>query len=112
MIRWSPRAFADLVALGDFIARDNPEAARTWVDKLRNRFETAAESPLAGRKVPEFRLDEVREVFVRTYRLVYRVDSEGITVLTIIEGHRTLTAIEGAPDTRASAKPKARRKGR
>ena len=28
---------------------------------------------VAGRVVPEFRLESVREVFLRTYRIVYRV---------------------------------------
>lgn len=31
---------------------------------------------------------DIREVFVRTYRIVYRVREEGILVLTVFEGHR------------------------
>ena len=45
--------------------------------------------PLAGRVVPERARQDVREVFVRTYRIVYRVRESGILVLTIFEGHST-----------------------
>ena len=31
---------------------------------------------------------EVREVFVRNYRIVYRVFEDAIHVLTVFEGHR------------------------
>jgi len=40
--------------------------------------------------------ENVREVFLRTYRIVYRVVDDGIVVLTIFEGHRLL----GTVDTR------------
>lgn len=37
MLRWTERAANDLVAIGDYIAADNPAAARSWVEKLRPR---------------------------------------------------------------------------
>jgi len=40
--------------------------------------------------VPELQKDEVREVFLRSYRLVYRVRKGAIDVLTVFEGHRLL----------------------
>ena len=89
MIRWTQRAIGDLLQIGEYIADDNPEAARAWVDKLRRRIEQAGKSPHAGRRVPELGREDVREVFLKTYRLVYRVEStRNITVLTIFEGHR------------------------
>ena len=88
MILWTERATADLLAIGEYIARDNPVAARTWLDRLRRQAELAAGAPLAGRRVPELARDDVRETFLRSYRLVYRVDPDGITVLTVFEGHR------------------------
>ncbi|MFW5740274.1 MAG: type II toxin-antitoxin system RelE/ParE family toxin [Myxococcota bacterium] len=50
----------------------------------------AAEVPLAGRRVPEIGRDDVRETFLRSFRIVYRVDEDSITVLTVFEGHRLL----------------------
>jgi plasmid stabilization system protein ParE len=44
--------------------------------------------PQVGRVVPELANQEVREVLVRNYRIVYRVHSDAIHVLTVFEGHR------------------------
>ncbi len=88
MIRWTERAVADLIAIGEYIAIDKPDAARRWVERLRHQAELAAQVPLAGRRVPEIARDDVRETFLRKYRIVYRVDADGITVLTVFEGHR------------------------
>ncbi len=90
MIRWTRRAIADLVAIGDYIARDRPATARNWVERLRVRACAAAEVPFAGRMVPEFGREEIREVFLRSYRIIYRASGKGIVVLTVLEGHRLL----------------------
>ncbi len=85
---WTDRAKRDLLDIGRFIARDNPRAARAWVERLRERARSAAETPWAGRVVPERADLEVREVIVRNYRIVYRVFEGAVHVLTVFEGHR------------------------
>jgi toxin ParE1/3/4 len=88
VLRWSKRAEADLEAIGDYIAADDPRAAERWVGKLLARTLAASGAPFAGRVVPEVRMETVREVFVRTYRIVYRIRESEVQVLTIFEGHR------------------------
>lgn len=88
-LRWTERAAIDLIVIGDYIAADNPAAARSWVERLRQRAIKAAKIPLAGRVVPELGRDDVREVFQRTYRIVYKIVDDGIVVLTVFEGHRS-----------------------
>lgn len=39
--------------------------------------------------VPELNREDIREVLLRSYRIVYRVRPDGIVVLTVFEGHRT-----------------------
>lgn len=87
-LEWTERALADLREIEDYIAADNPAAAGTWVARLIAKAETAARLPLAGRVVPEKARPDVREVLLRSYRIVYRVREEGIVVLTVFEGHR------------------------
>jgi len=89
-LRWSQRALDDLVEIASFIARDDPAAARAWVKRLRERARLAASMPFAGRAVPEQRQEEIREVLVRSYRIIYRVQRDQMVVLTVIEGHRLL----------------------
>jgi addiction module RelE/StbE family toxin len=85
---WTDRARRDLLDIGRFIARDNPRAACAWIERLRGRARKATETTLAGRVVPARADQEVREVFVRNYRIVYRVFEDAVHVLTVFEGHR------------------------
>jgi plasmid stabilization system protein ParE len=89
-LRWTLRAQSDLLEIARFIARDNPEAARRWVAMLRKRARAAARMPRAGRRVPELGRDDVREVVVRRYRIVYQIAPDGIVVLVVFESHRQL----------------------
>jgi hypothetical protein len=50
--------------------------------------------------LPEIRIESVRETFLRTYRIVYRVVGDTVVVLTILEGHRRSPAhldVDDAP---------------
>jgi len=49
---WSARALSDLRAIGDFIARDDPEAARRWVLKLTRAAELACVGCHSEKKGP------------------------------------------------------------
>ncbi len=44
--------------------------------------------PKTGRRVPETARDDVREVLVRSYRIVYLINAETVWILTVFEGHR------------------------
>jgi plasmid stabilization system protein ParE len=91
-LRWSTRAERDLYAIADFIALDDPGAAIDWIDRLRERARKAAAMPQAGRSGPELGRQDIREVFVGNYRIVYRIEPRGVLVLTVHEGHRQLPA--------------------
>jgi toxin ParE1/3/4 len=89
-LRWSQKAQDDLVEIALYIAQDNPKTARAWVKRLRERARQAAASPLAGRYVPERRREHIREVFLRSYRIIYRIQGAEVLILTVLEGHRLL----------------------
>ena len=87
-LRWSKRAEADLVGIDEYISADDPVAAARWIDKLTERARKAALLPYSGRVVPEFKMEALREVLVRTYRIVYRIQRNEVQVITVFEGHR------------------------
>jgi len=91
-IRWSARAMRELEQIATYIARDNPKAAREWVAKLRQTAENAARAPLAARMVPEIQRDDVREVFLRSYRIVYGVRDDHIFVFSVFGSGKRLSA--------------------
>jgi toxin ParE1/3/4 len=92
-VRWTRRALRDLVDIADYIARDDRTAARDWIERLRERARIASMAPHGGRRVPEVARDDVRETYLRTYRIIYRVQGRSIVVLTVFEGRRRFRRI-------------------
>jgi toxin ParE1/3/4 len=87
---WSDRARSDLREIARYISRSNPENARAFVMRLQARARLAAKTPRAGRRVPEFEADDLREVIEGSYRIIYRLAPRRVEVVTVIEGHRLL----------------------
>ena len=94
MVRWTKQARADLLAIGYYIASDKPGASRSWVAKLKACANDASHMPYAARVVPEYGRSNVREVFLRSYRIIFRVVDGGIHVLHVWHGHRLLPDLD------------------
>ena len=92
-VELSLQALLDLEDIADFISRDDPRAAVRWVDRLVGRARRVGVAPRSGRVVPEIGEPEVREVLLRSYRIIYRIEPRRILVLTVIEGHRRLRGV-------------------
>ena len=60
-------------------------------DRRSARFGPAS-APRSGRMLPELGHSDYREVLVRSYRIVYRIERDGkaILVLMVFEGHKLL----------------------
>jgi toxin ParE1/3/4 len=88
---WSRRATCDLEQIGIFISLDAPERARVFIQSLIERGKQAAQFPNAGRVVPEFQDENVRELIEGNYRIVYEIFSnKTVVILTVFEGHRLI----------------------
>jgi toxin ParE1/3/4 len=93
-VRWTGQALEDLKGIAAFISADSPEAASRWVGRLKERARKAAPMPYSGRKVPELDRDDIREVLLGNYRIVYRIYPKFIDILTVFEGHRLFPSLE------------------
>jgi plasmid stabilization system protein ParE len=89
-VLWTAPAEAQLLQIEEYIALDDTDAAVRWVGRLRERVSRLANMPRSGRIVPELDRDDVREVIVGAYRLIYRIESRSIVVLSVFEGHQRL----------------------
>lgn len=64
-IEWSARARTDLRELRTYIAQDSPHYAR--------RFQ-----------------EDIRELIFQNYRIIYRIKSEHVYIVTVLHGSRDL----------------------
>lgn len=92
-IEWSPEATEDTEAIAEFISRDSEFYARAVVSKILSVSRTLADFPHIGRAVPELGDENIRERFVYSYRLVYRIEQEKILVVAVVHGKRLLEPI-------------------
>jgi toxin ParE1/3/4 len=70
----SPSARRDLRAIVRYISFDSPERAEKFGAFLVSQTRLLARFPEMGRQVPEIGIETVREIIVRAYRVVYRLD--------------------------------------
>jgi plasmid stabilization system protein ParE len=87
---WSDRAKRDLQAIDAYISADDPIAADRWIDKLLAAAQRAAVLPHSGQVVREKGREHLKQLFVRTYRIVYQFDDKRVEVVTVFEGHHLL----------------------
>lgn len=87
-IRWSPSAVGDLEAINQHIERDSTDHAALVVRRLLAAVERLSSFPRSGRVVPEYRLDALREVVWRDYRIVYWIRADVIEVAAVFHGAR------------------------
>ena len=80
---WSPLALERLGQIADFIARDNPSAARRWIIQVFKRVSQLERFPAKGRMVPETRRPDIREILYPPYRLIYRLRPHHTAILTV-----------------------------
>lgn len=72
----SPKAVGDLEAIVRFIALDNSEAARKVGKALLNKTKELAQFPYRGQVVSEFNSPDIRQVILKPYRIIYRVEED------------------------------------
>ena len=71
---WSPAARDDLHDIVIFIARENADRAMSFGYEIMSEIDHLQEFPESGRIVPEWRNARIREVILRPYRIIYRID--------------------------------------
>ena len=88
MVKQSVPARTDLKQIHDYIAKDSKYYAQNVIQEIVAKTETLAEFPEIDRIVPEIGDQNIRELIVFSYRLIYEISVAGIEILAIIHGRR------------------------
>lgn len=94
---WTARATADLEALADYLAQSAPGYAEVVMRRLLASVDRLGAFPMSGRAVPEIGQKDMREIVLRSYRVVYLYDAEAdrVEVLTVFHSSRQFGASRG-----------------
>ena len=90
-VHWTDTAQRHLDAIYHFIAQDSPAYAKRMVDRLTRRSQQIGDFPFSGRSVPEYQMQQIREVIEGPYRIIYYIKADQIDVLAVLHGAQDIT---------------------
>lgn len=84
MVTWSDHAKADLRHIHDFIATDSRHYAKIATQAIVDKTLRLSELPRIGKVVPEINDEDIRELHLYSYRILYEVKADHIHVLAVV----------------------------
>ena len=89
-IVWTDPALTDLDAIADYIALENPLAARQLVRRVFRHVEQLQAHPRSGSKPPELHGSRYRQVVEPPCRVFYRFDGKRIFIVHVMRAEQLL----------------------
>ena len=89
-IVWTEPALADLDAIADYIALDNPDAAKAMVQRVFAHVEQLRRFPNSGSCPAELRGRRYRQIVEPPCRVFYRVERRRVLILHVMRAEQQL----------------------
>ena len=87
---WSEPALADLDAVADYIALENPVAAAELVKRIFGHVEQLSDHPDSGSRPQELGRSRYRHIVEPSCRVFYRHDGNKVFILHVMRSERLL----------------------
>jgi len=91
---WSDSAEKQLDTIYEYLAQYSEKTALETVDRVTAKSIQISSFPLSGRKVPEFSMEQIREVIEYPYRIVYYTKPEHIEIIAVVHGAQNIKPIQ------------------
>jgi addiction module RelE/StbE family toxin len=95
IVTFADEAAAELEAIGDYIAQDNPGRAASFVEEIVERCERLGQRPYAFALVPRYAHLGIRKWTFGNYLIFYRVTGNVVEVLHVVNAARDYDTILG-----------------
>jgi len=91
-VEWTDSAISGLLEAVEYISIDSPSYAASLAIQADRAADSLSELPHRGRRVREYHDPDVRELIVgKSYRLIYRVALDIVSVIAFVHAARDLT---------------------
>lgn len=77
---------ADLIAIGRYIARDNPIRAETFVQELEQKCRDLGDMPKAWPLVTHRKNKDIRRRVYGDYLILYRIGRDAVYIVHVLHG--------------------------
>lgn len=92
-LTWAPRARQDLIAIWNYYAARNPDAADRLLDEIERVARLLAENPTMGVGRNELGAGVRTFVAARIFVVAYRVLEDGVDVLAVVHHARDVRRV-------------------
>lgn len=89
-LNFTIQAFEDLENISEYISKDSVSAAKNFIQSIITKAEILEIFPNSGRIVPELNKSDIKELIHGNYRIIYKIYSEKVDILTIYHSARLL----------------------
>jgi plasmid stabilization system protein ParE len=92
-VLWAAVAERDLLRIVKYIAEEDARAAVKILNRIKAGTAKLDHGSERGRVVPEFLkhgISRYREIVIRPWRVIYRIEGEKVCVLAVIDGRRNV----------------------
>ena len=93
IVHLTAEAERDLEAIGDYIARDNPARALSFVQELRGKCLGLADMAERFPLVPRYESAGIRRRGHGSYLIFYRVEPDKVAIIHILHGAQDYASI-------------------
>lgn len=89
-IIWTENALQDINSIAVFISNDSEFYAKQFVRKIINATIKLETFPEIGKPLPELPQSDYKEILFKKYRIIYRIASESIYIISVHHSARLL----------------------
>lgn len=89
-LKWQKTARNDLNQIYNYIYEDSIYYAIKTIENIVKIVDNISFFPYIGRKVPEYNLENYRELIYKSYRIIYKVQSNEILIRRIWHSSRKM----------------------
>ncbi|MCW8927022.1 MAG: type II toxin-antitoxin system RelE/ParE family toxin [Xanthomonadales bacterium] len=87
---WTEPALADLEAIADYIAVENPEAASSFVQRVIDHIDQLQDHPLLGPIPSDLEDSRYRHIIESPCRIFYRQEGQQVFIVHVMRSERLL----------------------
>jgi toxin ParE1/3/4 len=89
-VTWTDPALEDLRETCEYIGQDSARLAEIFGNRAFVATDRLGIFPESGRIVPEYELDDVREIIFGDYRIMYHLLVDEVEVIAFVHGARKI----------------------
>ncbi len=91
-IIWTDQVYRDIDSSADYIAKDSEYYAASFINAVLTAG-IVVPFRRKSRQSPEINDPDIREIFVKNHRLIYKIKEHSITILALVHGRRDLATL-------------------